>query len=324
MARAIWSGSVAFGLVNVPVQLFSATEDRTVHFHQFERDTSSRIRYRRVNEDTGEEVDYDDIVKGYDLGDGNYVLVTREELEAVEPGRSRTIEITDFVDAAEIDPIYYQKTYYLAPRDDSAAKAYELLVRAMADSGRTAVATFVMRSKQYLAALRPMDDVLTLETMYFAEEVRDAHQEIDQLPTSAEIGSRDLDTAGTLVDAMTTDWDPSNYRDTYRDRVLELIEAKQAGEEIVTPVQEETGAEVVDLMAKLEQSLDAARGRRPGNQHQAEPVGRRKAASDDLADMSKSDVYEVAQELDIPGRSSMTKDDLVAAIRTARTTQRAS
>lgn len=324
MARAIWSGSVAFGLVNVPVQLFSATEDRTVHFHQFERDTSSRIRYRRVNEDTGDEVDYDDIVKGYDLGDGEYVIVTPEELEAVEPGRSRTIEITDFVDAAEIDPIYYQKTYYLAPRDDSAAKAYQLLVRAMAETDRTAVATFVMRSKQYLAALRPMDDVLTLETMYFAEEVRDAHDEIDQLPTTTEVGSRDFDTAGMLIDAMTTEWDPSNYRDTYRDRVLELIDAKRAGEEIVTTTEEAASAEVVDLMAVLEQSVDAARRHRPGNRHQAQPVGRRSGSGDDLTDRSKSDVYEIAQDLDIAGRSSMTKDELIEAVRSARTAQRAS
>lgn len=324
MARAIWSGSVAFGLVNVPVQLFSATEDRTVHFHQFQSGTSSRIRYRRVNEDTGEEVDYDDIVKGYDLGDGEYVLITPEELESVEPGRSRTIEITDFVDASQIDPIYYQKTYYLAPRDDSAAKAYQLLVRAMAETDRTAVATFVMRSKQYLAALRPMNDVLTLETMYFAEEVRDPHEQIDQLPTSAEVGSRDFDTAGMLIDAMTTEWDPSNYRDTYRDRVMQLIEAKQAGEEIVTTTQEPASAEVVDLMAVLEQSVEAARRHRPGNEHQAEPVGRRAGGADDLEGLSKSDLYDIAQELDISGRSSMTKDELIEAVRSARPAQRAS
>lgn len=325
MARAIWSGSVAFGLVNVPVQLFSATQDLTVQFHQFERGTSSRIRYRRVNEDTGEEVDYDDIVKGHEIADGEYVIVTPEELEAVEPGRSRTIEITDFVDAADIDPIYYQKTYFLGPRDETAARAYQLLVRAMADTGRTAIATFVMRSKQYLAAIRPMGDVLTLETMFFAEEVRDAHEEIDQLPTSAEVRSRDFDTAATLIDAMTTEWDPSNYRDTYRDRVLELIEAKQAGEEIVTTAEEPTSAEVVDLMAKLEESVAAARGRRPGNSHQAEPIGRRRPGGDDgLTTMSKSELYDIAQELDIAGRSSMTKDDLIGAIQGARTGRRAS
>lgn len=319
MARAIWSGAVAFGLVNVPVQLYSATEDRTIHFRQFERGTSSRIRYRRVNEDTGEEVDYADIVKGYEIGEGEYVIVTPDELEAVEPGRSRTIEITDFVDAAEIDPIYFQKTYYLAPRDESAARPYQLLVRAMAETGRTAVATFVMRSKQYLAAIRPMGDVLAVETMFFAEEVRDAHDEIDQLPTSVDVSSRDFETAATLIDAMTTDWDPSNYRDTYRGRVMELIEAKQRGEEVVTTAEEPESAEVVDLMAKLEQSVEAARRSRAGNAHQAEPVTR---PDDDLGSRSKSELYGVAQDLDVSGRSSMTKDELVEAIRAARSSDR--
>lgn len=328
MARAIWSGSLAFGLVNVPVQLFAATQDLTVHFRQFERDTSSRIRYRRVNEDTGEEVDYDDIVKGYELEDGEYVIVTPEELESVEPGRSRTIEITDFVDAAEIDPIFFQKTYYLAPRDDGAAKAYQLLVRAMSDTGRTGVATFVMRSKQYLAAIRPMDGVLTLETMFFAEEVRDAEQELDQLPTEVEVDQRDLDTAATLIDAMTTEWDPANYRDTYRDRVLELIDAKRSGEEVVTRAEEPESADVVDLMAKLEQSVAAARGKRPGNAHQGGRIDRGthggRDGEHDLAAMSKSDLYELAQELDVAGRSSMTKDELADAIGAARTRKRAS
>lgn len=319
MARAIWSGAVAFGLVNVPAQLYSATEDRTIHFRQFERGTSSRIRYRRVNEDTGEEVDYADIVKGYEIGEGEYVIVTPDELEAVEPGRSRTIEITDFVDAAEIDPIYFQKTYYLAPRDESAARPYQLLVRAMAETGRTAVATFVMRSKQYLAAIRPMGDVLAVETMFFAEEVRDAHDEIDQLPTSVDVSSRDFETAATLIDAMTTDWDPSNYRDTYRGRVMELIEAKQRGEEVVTTAEEPESAEVVDLMAKLEQSVEAARRSRAGNAHQAEPVTR---PDDDLGSRSKSELYGVAQDLDVSGRSSMTKDELVEAIRAARSSDR--
>lgn len=319
MARAIWSGAIAFGLVNVPVQLFSATEDRTVHFRQFERGTSSRIRYRRVNEDTGEEVDYADIVKGYEIGDDEYVIVTREELEAVEPGRSRTIEITDFVDAAQIDPIYFQKTYYLAPRDESAARPYQLLVRAMEETGRTAVATFVMRSKQYLAAIRPMEDVLAVETMFFEEEVRDAHDEIDQLPTTVDVSDRDFETAATLIDAMTTEWDPSNYRDTYRERVMGLIEAKQRGEEVVVTAEEPESAEVVDLMAKLEQSVEAARRRRPGNAHQAEPLDR---SGDDLAAKSKSELYETAQDLDVPGRSSMTKDELVEAIRAARTGER--
>src|SRR3954453_3120793 len=184
MPRAIWTGAVSFGLVNVPVGLFSATEDHDVHFHQFEKGTSSRSRYERVNEATGDEVAYQDIAKGAEVDDGEYVMLTQEELESVEPGKSRTIDITDFVDAADIDPIYYQKSYYLAPSDDSAKKPYALLVKAMAKAERIGVATFVMRGKQYLAAIRPCADqkVLILETMHFADEIRDPGKELDGLP----------------------------------------------------------------------------------------------------------------------------------------------
>ncbi|MFN3255322.1 MAG: Ku protein [Ilumatobacter sp.] len=329
MARPIWTGSVAFGLVNVPVRLFTATQDRSIQFHQFQQGTSSRIRYRRVNEDTDEEVPLHDIVKGYGLDSGDYVMVTSEELEAVEPGRSRTIEITDFVDAAEIDPIYYRKTYYLAPRDETAARAYQLLVRAMSHTERTAVATMVMRSKQYLAAIRPVGDVLALETLFFDEEVRDPQQEIESLPTAIELSQRDLSAATTLIDAMTTEWEPSNYRDTYRERVLELIHAKQEGDEVVAAPEAE-GAEVIELMSALEKSVEAARNRRPGNAHQAQPVRPAGDVSDDapvvadLRGLSKSELYDLAQELDIAGRSSMDKQELANAISVERATPRAS
>ena len=187
MARAIWTGSVSFGLVNVPVGLYSATQDHDVHFHQFEKGTSSRIRNRRVNEDTGDEVAYEDVVKGAELSDGGYVMLTQEELESVEPGKSRTIDISDFVDASEIEPVYYQKSYYLAPSDDSAKKAYMLLLKAMDKAERIGVATFVMRGKQYLAAIRPSGNVLVLETMFFADEVREPAEELDQLPTRTKV-----------------------------------------------------------------------------------------------------------------------------------------
>ena len=170
MARSIWTGSLSFGLVNVPVKLYSATHEHEVSFHQFQKGTSSRIRYKRVNEDTGDEVDFEDIVKGAEIDDGRYVIITPEELESVEPGKSRTIDITDFVDAAEIDPIYFQKSYYLGPADDTAKKAYALLAHAMEKAERIGIATFVMRDKQYLAAIRPHDGLLLLETMFFADE----------------------------------------------------------------------------------------------------------------------------------------------------------
>ena len=325
MARAIWTGAVTFGLVNVPVGLYAATEDKSVHFNQFERGTSSRIRYKRINEDTGEEVDYEDIVKGEDIGDGRYVIVTPEDLEEIQPNRSRVIDISDFVDVAEIDPVYYEKTYYLAPQDDAAQRAYALLLQAMERAGRVGIATFVMRSKQYLAAIRPQGDVLTLETMFFADEVRDPVEEIEQLPVKHSFTSRDLDTAVSLIDTMSTDWDPTNYRDTYRDRVNELIEARRRGEEVVTQDSPNTSDNVVDLMAALRASVEAAGTHRPGNADSDRRLTTRKPGADtarpsddDLADMSKSELYDLAQELDVSGRSKMTRDELARAVGEAR------
>jgi DNA end-binding protein Ku len=283
VARAIWTGSVSFGLVNVPVGLFSATHDHDVHFHQFEKGTASRIRNERVNEDTGDEVSYDDIVKGADIGEGEYVMLTQEELESVEPGRSRSIDISDFVQASEIDPIYYQKSYYLAPSDDSAKKPYALLVKAMAKAERIGVATFVMRGKQYLAAIRPSADqkVLILETMHFADELRDPGKELDGLPQRTKIDKKDLDMAINLVTALTTKWTPQNYRDTYTERVEKLIEAKKKNREIVAPEPaEESSGKVVDLLAALQASVDAAKGHKPGNTHDLPKLKTRKAEED--------------------------------------------
>jgi DNA end-binding protein Ku len=287
VARAIWTGSVSFGLVNVPVGLFSATHDHDVHFHQFEKGTASRIRNERVNEDTGDEVSYDDIVKGADIGEGEYVMLTPEELESVEPGRSRSIDISDFVEASEIDPIYYQKSYYLAPSDDSAKKPYALLVNAMAKAERIGVATFVMRGKQYLAAIRPSADqkVLILETMHFADEVRDPGKELDGLPQRTKIDKKDLDMALNLVTALTTKWTPQNYRDTYTERVEKLIEAKKKNREIVAPEPaEESSGKVVDLLAALQASVDAAKGHKPGNTHDLPKLKTRKAEEDPEAE----------------------------------------
>ena len=166
-------------------------------------------------------------------------MLTQEELESVEPGRSRTIDISDFIDAAEIDPIYYQKSYYLAPKDDAAKKAYMLLVKAMDKAERIGVATFVMRGKQYLAAIRPSGNVLVLETMHFADEVRDPAEELDQLPIRTKVAGKDLDMAVSLVKAMTSPWKPKNYRDTYTERVQKLIDAKKKNREIVVPEETE-------------------------------------------------------------------------------------
>ncbi|MFC7405575.1 Ku protein [Georgenia alba] len=319
MARAIWTGAIAFGLVNVPVGLYAATEDRTIHFRQFERGTSGRIRYRRVNEETGKEVAYEDIVKGYELDSGDYVLLEPAELEEIAPGRSRTIEITDFVEAAEIDPIQYQKSYYLAPQNEAAERAYALLTAAMEKADRIAVANFVMRSKQYLAAVRPRDGVLVLETMFFADEVREATTALDRLPRRKP-AQKDLDMAVSLIDSMTSEWDPANYQDTYREKVLDLVEAKAGGQEVVTP-EEETGeeGEVVDLMDALRRSVEASRQHQPGNQRQAGGLETREPdGEEDLATMSKDELYDLAAELGVAGRSKMTKDQLADAVAEAR------
>lgn len=269
MARPIWTGSVAFGLVNVPVAVYAATEDKTVHFNQFQAGTSDRIRYKRVNERTGREVELDDIVRGHEVSKGDYVLVTDEELEAIDPERSRTIDIDDFADLAEIDPIYFQKTYYLAPRGEGALRAYGLLHRAMADTGRAGIATFVMHGKEHLAAIRAGEaGVLALETMFFADEVRDPREEIEDLPDAETRGSRELKIAKQLIDSMTIDWNPENYHDTYRERVEDLIERKRRGEEIVTEAAPPEDSGVIDLVDALRRSAEAQR-RRP-----ARPAGR--------------------------------------------------
>lgn len=319
MARAIWTGSIGFGLVNVPVGLYAATEDHTVHFRQFERGTTDRIRYRRVNEVSGEEVAYDDIVDGYDVGGGDYVLVEPEELEEVAPGRSRTIEITDFVEQAEIDPIHYQRSYFLAPADDAAVRPYGLLLRALRDADRVGIATFVLRNKQYLAAIRPRDDVLALETMWWADEIRNAADELDRLPAGESFAERELRMATSLIDSMTVAWDPSAYHDTYREKVEALLEARAEGRQVTPETPGDRGGEVVDLMEALERSLAAAGDRRkggassPGAQRQRSGKG----GADDLAGLTKAELYERAQRLDVPGRSSMDRNALEAAVRKA-------
>ncbi|MGE5135971.1 MAG: Ku protein [Gemmatimonadota bacterium] len=351
MARSIWTGSLAFGLVNVPVAVFAATEDRTIHFNQFEAGTSDRIRYQRVNERTGKQVELSSIVRGREVGDGDYVLVSDEELEAVEPGRSRTIEISDFVDLDEIDPIYFQKTYYLAPQGEDAERAYALLRDAMAETNRAGIAMFVMRGKQYLVTVRPDGDVLALETMYFADEIRDPGEELGGLPSSRSVRRRELSIATQLIDSMTTSWEPESYRDTYRERVEDLIERKRQGEEIVTESQPPEEGKVVDLMEALRQSAEAARGGRAGkdgagrrgrqggaarssrqgasskgasSKGASSKTGRRGQqgrAADGGADvdrMSKTELAKLAADAGIQGRSKMSRDELADAVRKAR------
>lgn len=262
MARAIWTGSITFGLVTVPVGLFSATEDHSVHFHQYQRGTTDRIRNRRVNERTGEEVAYSDIVKGFDTEDGQVVIVEPRELEEIAPGRSRSIDVLAFVDLDEIDPIYFQKTYWLAPAKEENAKVYALLASAMAATNRVAVATFVMRGKQSLAAVRAHADgrTLTLETLNYADEVRDPAESLDHLPDAGPSTGKELDMARTLIESMSAPWQPEDYRDTYTDQVRELIEAKIEGNEVEPAAAAPVATEVTDLLEALRKSVEARQG----------------------------------------------------------------
>ena len=265
MARSIWSGFLSFGLVNVPVGLYPATADQTIHFNQLHKGTSHRIRYKKVDEVTGEEVANPDIVNGYDLGGGEYVVVTRDELKEIAPGKSETIEISDFVDLAEIDPVHYRQTYYLAPRGKGADRAYALLRQAMDEAGKVGIATMVLRDKEHLVAVRPGADVLIMETMYFEDEIRKPSEELDTLPQDVSIRDRELDIAKRLVDSLTVQWSPEEYHNTYRDRVMELIERKREGKSVVFE-EERPKSNVIDLMAALEASVASMGGQDKGRE----------------------------------------------------------
>jgi DNA end-binding protein Ku len=260
MARSIWNGVISFGLVSVPVALYSATEDHEVSFHQFERDTSDRFRYKRVNERTDKEVDYADIVRGADIGGGHYVMLEQDELEGIAPGRSRSLNIEAFVDLEDIDPIYYQRTYYLGPGKDS-GKTYALLRDAMEQSNKAAIARLVMRGKEYLTAVRAEKNLLVLQTMHFADEVRNAEDEIDDIPARTSARSKELKVARQLIESMSDTWRPGEYHDTYTDRVNQLIEAKSKDEEFERAEEAPDATDVVDLMDALRQSVDSSRSR---------------------------------------------------------------
>src|SRR4051812_23995546 len=232
MPRAIWSGAISFGLVNIPVKLYSAVSRKTVRFHQLDSADSGRIQQRRVNPRTGEEVPYENLVKGYEIGPDRYVVIDPDELDSLSPEKTRTIDIEDFVDLEEIDPIFYDHPYYLVP-GTGAEKAYRLLLDAMQESEKVAVARVVLRSKENLVAIRPRDGVLAMETLLFADEVISPN-DLDEFPEEAKkTTKRELDMAQQLIDSLSADFEPEKYRDEYRDRVLDLIERKAQGEEIV-------------------------------------------------------------------------------------------
>ena len=261
MPRPIWSGNISFGLVSVPVKLYSAVSQQTVRFHQLHASDHARIQQKRVCQADGQEVAFKDIVKGYEIAPDRYVVIEPGELEELEPTRSRTIEIEDFVEVSEIDPLYYDHPYYLVP-GTGGQKPYELLVAAMSQAGKVAVARVVLRSREQLVCIRPLENALTMTTMNFADEVLDASR-LKELPQEqSELSDREVQIACQLIESLSVPFEPGKYHDTYRERVLELIERKAEGRQVAhTPAAPEPPPQVPDLMSALKASLDEVRGR---------------------------------------------------------------
>ena len=283
MARSIWSGSISFGLLNVPVKLYSAVARRSIALREGRESDSARIKHRRVAEGTDEEVPYDKIVKAYEITSGRYVQLSNEEMAALRPAKSRSIDVEDFVDIEEIDPMYFNSPYYLGPAE-GAEKAYSLLAAAMASSGKAAIARFVFRNKEHLAAIRAQDGVLTLTTMRFADEVVPSSELEDAFPESkGKVAKKEQQMAEALIESLSTKFDPTAYRDEYREELLSLIESKAEGKEIVTPEAAEPEAtKAPDLMAALEESIAAVnqkRGARTDGKAPRKAPAKRKPAS---------------------------------------------
>ena len=259
--RSIWKGAISFGLVTIPVKLYSATEERDVSFHQVHREDGGRIKYKRVCQIDGEEVSYGDIAKGYDLGGGDMVILTDEDLSDLPLTTSRTIDVLQFVPLEQVDPIYFAKSYYLEP-DRTGTKPYALLRDALEESGRVALVKIALRQREALATLRVRDGVFVLETMLWPDEVRTP--DFGFLGEDVQVRPQELAMAASLIDTLTGDFDPSQYKDDYREALQAVIDAKIEGREVVAPEQrEESGGAVLDLMAALRASVDAAKGRKP-------------------------------------------------------------
>ena len=273
--RAIWSGALSFGLVNVPVKLYSATRSKDVRFNQLHAKDGARIRQKRVSSANGEEVPLEEIVKGYEISPDTYVTITPEELDAIAPKASRLIEIEEFVDLDDIDPLFYENSYYLVP-DKTGGKAYALLLAAMTSENKVAIGRVVLRSKEYLTAVRPLGDALAMSTMRFADEIvpRDS---LEGLPgKDVEAGAKEVAMARQLIESLSTAFEPDKYHDTYREAVLEMIQQKAEGREIVVEPESPAPAKSVDLMAALEASLAAAKQRKEPAKTQKAPRSSKK------------------------------------------------
>ena len=306
MPRAIWTGAVSFGLVNVPVRMYSAVSEHKLHFHYVHEPDGSPIGYEKICKAEGRPVPDEEIVKAFELEPGEWVYMSDEDFEAAraeDPGK--TIQIADFVPHEEIDPIFFERSYYLGP-EAGAERVYALLARALEQTGLTGIAKFVMRDREYLGALRVKDGVVVLERMHFADEVRPAD---DVAPGDQRVGGRELEMAVELVERLAGAFEPEKYEDTYRERLSDIIRAKRKGERV--PVAEaEEPEEPEDLLAALRRSVEEAkRGR---------PAARRNGGDGRLDRLSKDELLERARELDVPGRSKMSKDELLRAVRAVR------
>ena len=260
MARSLWTGSISFGLVNVPVKAFTAVRDHDVHFHQLDKKSGARIRYRKVSEETGKEVDSDDIALGYEVKGGKYVTFDEKEMAALRPRSTRVIEVSDFVTLEEIDPIYYENTYWLVPDGEGAKSSYGLLVAAMEEAGQVGIGTVVLRDRQHVTALRPLNGALAMSTMRFADEIV-KRSEIAGLPRRSKPDPKALRMAKQLIEGLSSEWDAARYHDTYTEALRKRIAAKNSGKEVVETAEEPAGR-VLDLMAALEASVEASKNRR--------------------------------------------------------------
>ncbi len=256
MPRPMWSGSISFGLVNIPVKLYNAVKKKAIHFNQLRKSDGCRIRLKKICPADGAEVTAENIVKGYEISPDQYVVVTSEELEAIQPKNARTIDIEDFVRLDQIDPLYYDSCYYLTP-DKGAGKAYSLLLTAMRNTGKVAIARVVMRNKEYLTALRPVGKALALSTMHFADEVLAADQ-LEELPADVpEPQTKELAMAEQLIESLSTEFDPAKYHDEYHQQVINMLEKKAEGQTTISQPEVKEGGKVIDLMAALEASISA-------------------------------------------------------------------
>jgi DNA end-binding protein Ku len=301
MPRSIWSGSISFGLVNVPVRLYSAVQEHKLRFHFVHETDNSPIGYEKICKKENKPVPDDEIVKAFEFEQGEYVFMEDEDFQAAKVEGYKTIDIVDFVPYEDIDPIYFAHTYYVGP-DRGAEKVYSLLVKAMENSDLTGIAKFVMRDKQHLGALRIRDGVITLEQLHFADEIRP----VDEIKASRKrVSQEELQMAERLIESFTTDWKPEKYKDTYRDELCAIIRAKRKGKDVhAAPDVEEKAP--TDLMTALRESIERSRG-----------GGARTRRNGDLAELSKQELDRRAKAAGIEGRSKMTKDELVRALRRA-------